>query len=98
MRDADRKWLEFASLDTLGRVSTRVVELCERFGAASDEGIRIELALPQDDLAAWCGSSRQATVKALKALRELGLIATARRSALVHDLEGIRRHASVTAR
>jgi CRP/FNR family cyclic AMP-dependent transcriptional regulator len=98
LRDADRRSLEFASLDTLGRVATRVVELCERFGDAHADGIRIELALSQDDLAAWCGSSRQATVKALKTLRELGLLATARRALLVHDLDGVRRHASVTAR
>jgi CRP-like cAMP-binding protein len=98
LRDVDRKWLEFAALDTLGRVATRIVELCERFGRPGPDGIRVELALSQDDLAAWCGSSRQATVKALGTLRGLGLLATARRVLIVHDLEGVRRHASVTAR
>jgi CRP-like cAMP-binding protein len=95
LRDVDRKWLEFAALDTLGRVATRVVELCERFGVPGDDGIRIELALSQDDLAAWCGASRQATVKALRTLRELGLVSTARHTLVVHDLEAVGRHGGV---
>ncbi len=98
LRDADRKWLEFAALDSLGRAATRIVELCERFGQPGPDGIRVELALSQDDLAAWCGSSRQATVKALTTLRGLGLLATARRVLIVHDLDGLKRHASVTTR
>jgi CRP/FNR family cyclic AMP-dependent transcriptional regulator len=98
LRDVDRKWLEFASLDTLGRVATRIVELCDRFGRADPDGIRVELALSQDDLAAWSGASRQATVKALSTFRGLGLLATARRTLIVHNLDALRRHASVTAR
>ena len=34
LRDADRKRLQFATLDTLGRVAERLLELSERFGHA----------------------------------------------------------------
>jgi CRP-like cAMP-binding protein len=92
LREADRKRLEFATLDTLGRVAWRLQELGERFGRETADGIEVELPLSQEQLASWCGASREATVKALTALRALGCIATARRSVLIRDLEALRRH------
>jgi len=93
LRDADRKRLEFASLDTLGRVAWRQHELAERFGEGTPEGIEVELPLSQEQLASWCGASREATVKALAALRTLGCVSTGRRSVVIHDAEALRRHA-----
>jgi CRP/FNR family cyclic AMP-dependent transcriptional regulator len=93
LRDADRKRLEFAALDTLGRVAWRLQELSERFGERTSEGIEVELPLSQEQLASWCGASREATVKALASLRTLGCIATGRRSVVIRDAEGLRRHA-----
>jgi CRP-like cAMP-binding protein len=93
LRDADRKRLEFASLDTLGRVAWRLHELAERFGEGTPEGIEVELPLSQEQLASWCGASREATVKALAALRTLGCVSTGRRSVVIHDAEALRRHA-----
>lgn len=93
LRDADRKRLEFAALDTLGRVAWRLQELGERFGQRTPVGVEVELPLSQDQLASWCGASREATVKALAALRSLGCIATGRRSVVICDAEALRRHA-----
>lgn len=93
LRDADRKRLEFAALDTLGRVAWRLHELSERFGEDTADGIEVELPLSQEQLASWCGASREATVKALASLRTLGCISTGRRSVLIRDLEALRRHA-----
>lgn len=94
LRDADRKRLEFAALDTLGRVALRLEELGERFGEHTPDGIEIDLPLSQEQLASWCGASREATVKALGALRTLGCITTGRRSVLIRDTEALHRHAS----
>ena len=93
LRDADRKRLEFAALDTLGRVAWRLQELAERFGEHTTDGVELELPLSQEQLASWCGASREATVKALATLRTLGCISTARRSVVIRDLEALRRHA-----
>jgi CRP/FNR family cyclic AMP-dependent transcriptional regulator len=41
LRDADRKRLEFAALDTLGRVAWRLQELGERFGEETAEGLEV---------------------------------------------------------
>ncbi len=93
LRDADRKRLEFASLDTLGRIAWRLLELGERFGQQTADGIAVELPLSQEQLASWCGASRESTVKALAALRSLQCISTGRRSVAIRDLEALRRHA-----
>ena len=93
LRDADRKRLEFAMLDTLGRVAWRVLELGEQFGQDGEDGIVVELPLSQEQLASWCGASREATVKALAALRTLGCVTTGRRTVTILDADALRRHA-----
>ncbi len=93
LRDGDRKRLEFASLNTLGRVSWRLLELSERFGQPTDDGVSVQLPLSQEQLASWCGASREATVKALRALRSFDSITTGRRNVVIRDLEALRRYA-----
>ena len=92
LREADRRRLEFAALGTLGRVARRLVELGERFGHDGADGIAAELPLSQEQLASWCGASREATVKALATLRKLGCIRTGRRSVLICDMDALRGH------
>jgi CRP-like cAMP-binding protein len=92
LRDADRKRIEFAALDTPGRVAARIVELADRFGHQQPDGTTIiTLTLSQEQLATWVGSSREATVKALAQLRNLGWVQTGRRHIQVHDLPALRR-------
>ena len=94
LRDADRKRAEWLALDTLGRVAARLVELADRFGSSTVDGIVIEIHITQEDLAGWTGSSREAVIKSLRKLRELGLITTGRRSVTVLDLVELRRLAA----
>ncbi|MFC4950878.1 Crp/Fnr family transcriptional regulator [Pseudonocardia sp. GCM10023141] len=93
LRDADRKRAEFAAYDTAARVARRLVELAERFGEPDGNGVRITVALTQDELAGWVGSSREAVAKALRALRERGQLTTGRRTMTVLDMDGLRRRA-----
>jgi CRP/FNR family transcriptional regulator, cyclic AMP receptor protein len=93
LRDADRKRLQFATLDTLGRVAERLLELSERFGQPTAEGITVDMPFSQEQLASWCGASREATVKALSALRALKCISTGRQSLVIHDLPALSGHA-----
>jgi CRP-like cAMP-binding protein len=91
LRDSDRRLTQFAAADTLGRVSARLVELCEQHGEPGDDGaITITLPLTQDELASWTGASLEATAKALRTMRGLGWIATGRRAIEVHDLDAMR--------
>jgi CRP-like cAMP-binding protein len=91
LRDADRKRIEFLAQDTVGRVCSRLVELADRFGESGDGGTHIDVAITQEDLAGWTGSSREAVIRALRTLRELGWIATRRRGVTLLDVEMLRR-------
>ncbi|MEA2396844.1 MAG: family transcriptional regulator, cyclic receptor protein [Thermoleophilaceae bacterium] len=94
LRESDRQRLEFGSAQTLARVAARLLDLAQRFGRQAEEGTVIELAIAQEELAAWSGASREATVKALRSLRDLGVVETSRRRLVVRDLDEIARHAA----
>ncbi|WP_214413330.1 Crp/Fnr family transcriptional regulator [Sphaerisporangium fuscum] len=93
LRDSDRKRVEYGAFDTAGRVATRLVELAERFGETNGGTVRVVLPLSQDELAGWTGASREAVSKALRSLRDRGLIETGRRRVTIYDLDGLRRRA-----
>ena len=93
LRDADRKRIEYGAYDTTGRVATRLIELAERYGEQTSSGVRVALPLSQDELAGWTGASREAVSKALRTLRDRGLIETGRRRVVIHDLDGLRKRA-----
>jgi len=93
LRDADRKRIEYLAGDTVGRVCSRLVELAHRFGETEGDGVHIELAITQEDLAGWTGSSREAVIRALRTLRELGWIEPRRRGVTVLEVEQWRRRA-----
>jgi CRP/FNR family transcriptional regulator, cyclic AMP receptor protein len=92
---ADARRLEFASSEALARVTSRIVELAERFGQVRDSG-QVEVAMPfsQEELASWSASSRESTARALRTLRQLELIETHRLRLVVLDLARLRSHAA----
>ena len=87
LREADRKRVEFGTTDTIGRVAARLVELSERYGKRTPEGVRIDLPITQEELASWVGSSREGVNKALHTLRQLGWVEVERRSFTVLDMD-----------
>jgi CRP/FNR family transcriptional regulator, cyclic AMP receptor protein len=93
LRDADRKRIGFFAQDTVGRVCSRLVELADRFGEPSGGAVQVDLSFTQEELAGWTGSSREAVIKALRSLRELGWIATRRRGVTLLDVAALRRRA-----
>lgn len=95
LRLADRRRLEFATAESLPRVTNRLLELAERFGTESADGaLDVDMPISQEELASWAAASKESTARALRTLRELGLIETRRRRMVVLDLAGLRRHAS----
>lgn len=94
LREATLVRSQFGGSDTMARLSARLVELADRYGTPTEEGIRITLALSQEELAAWAGASRAGLANALRTLRDLGWIATHRRSIVVLDLPALRERAA----
>ena len=92
LREADRLRAEF-SLGAESRVAGRLLELVHDYGKATDDGIEITLSLTQDDMAAWVGITREAVARALRSLRERGVITTGRRKIVVRDEAALRQAA-----
>ncbi len=90
LREASAQRTQFAALDTLGRLAARLVELAERYGERTGEGVLVISPLTQEELAAWTGASRAGVAQALQTLRELRWIETDRRRIVVRDLDALR--------
>lgn len=93
LREADRKRIEFAAFDTVGRVALRLLDLADQFGEPAGTGVRITLPLSQQELAGLIGASREAVSKALQQLRKRGWIETQRRGISILDPDALRRRA-----
>jgi CRP/FNR family transcriptional regulator, cyclic AMP receptor protein len=93
-RETTLKRSQFSASDTMGRLAARIVELADRYGEASVEGVTVTSPLSREDLAAWTGASRAGVAHALQGLRELGWVQTERRALLVRDLQALRARAA----
>jgi CRP-like cAMP-binding protein len=94
IREATLMRSQFSSLDTLGRLAARLIELAERYGTNTSDGVEVALPISQEELAEWTGASRAGVAKALQTMRELRWLATTRRRIVVRDLTAIRNRAA----
>ena len=94
-REATINRLQFSELDTMGRLSARIVELAERYGESVNGTIEIALPVSQEELASWTGASRTGVAQALQSLRELKWLETERGRMTVRDPEALRARAQV---
>ena len=90
LHDSDRKRVEVITQDTTQRLARLLAELAEVHGRPTDVGLEVDIALSQEDLAGLVCASREAATRGLATLRARGLISTARRRVVVHDVEALR--------
>jgi CRP-like cAMP-binding protein len=88
LRSASRRELEFGTSDALARLCRCLLVMQERYGAGTDRSV--SLPLTQQDLASMSGLSREAVVKGLRSLRELGWIEASGRNVTLVDLDAVR--------
>ena len=75
LRASVRRQLEYGTGDALARLCGRLIELADQYGTPGQNGsVELDSPVSQADLASWTGLSREAVVKALRNLRELGWI------------------------
>jgi CRP-like cAMP-binding protein len=89
LRRSSQRQLEFGTNDALGRLCTCLLEMLD---SSADGGDRREVSmlLAQHEIAARAGLSREAVVKGLRALRELGWIDLHGRDLTVLDEPALR--------
>ncbi len=85
LRSRVRHQLEFGTGDALGRVCARLAELADRYGTPDGGAVEVRSPVNQTELAGWTGLSREAVVKALRSLRQLGWIEVRGRTMVVRD-------------
>lgn len=86
VRDSTMHQLELGLDDVPGRVARRLATLMDRFGTDQLDGATtLRSPITQQELADWAGVSRQAVVKELGRLRELGWLETKGASMIVRN-------------
>ena len=80
----------------VARICEVLMGLSERFGRPCEQGVLVDLALTNEDLAAITGISRQFTNTTLQDLRARGLIATRNRNLIIVRPKEIETLAQVT--
>jgi CRP/FNR family cyclic AMP-dependent transcriptional regulator len=71
------------------RLARQIVRLARHFGRAAANGVRIDLAVSQGDLASMVGGSRQRVNRALRQMQQLGVLQLGPQRLLVLDVEGL---------
>jgi CRP-like cAMP-binding protein len=94
LRGTSRRQVEFGTVDGLGRVCARLVDLMARYGQPGEGGVAVVAPMSQQEIGSWAGLSREAVVKALHALRSLGWIRTEGRTITVVDPASVRGRAA----
>jgi CRP-like cAMP-binding protein len=94
LRHAESARVDSAALDVTRRVAVHLVRLAEEHGTPVPEGVVIDAPLSQADIAAQIGAARRTVARALRVLREKGIIETGRRRILVRRMRVLRAFAS----
>jgi CRP-like cAMP-binding protein len=93
VRHGDQRRVDLALVGTGQRLAALLVDLADRHGRETADGIEIAIALSQDELSSMIGASRDSVIRALTSLRSRGLLVTGRRSMTLRDLDGLRAYA-----
>jgi len=83
LRDADAKRTEYGGSSGHERIIGMLLELSTRYGKAVADGRVISIPLAQRELAAAVGVSREVAARTLRALRERGVLKTARQRIVI---------------
>jgi CRP/FNR family transcriptional regulator len=79
--------------DVPGRVAKALLDLSERFGVPTPDGVQVNHDLTQEELAQLVGASRETVNKALADFTARGWIQLAAKSVLVTDTDRLRKRA-----
>ena len=73
-----------------GALYSTLIRITNSFGVKTDKGIRIELPLTNQELANFCGTSREVVNRLLSDLRKLGVISIDKGTITIHNLDHLK--------
>jgi CRP/FNR family cyclic AMP-dependent transcriptional regulator len=87
----ERRLTDLAYKDVPARLASQLLRLVESEGSVTSEGYKISTHYTHQQLATMIGAKREATTRAMRALRECGAIEVRRRRIHVVDQEALAR-------
>ncbi|MFG2618473.1 Crp/Fnr family transcriptional regulator [Streptomyces sp. NPDC048507] len=90
-RASDRRQLAHASMSVRERLATLLLDLARTHGRRGTDGVEIAVPLTKQELAGAVGASREMVQRALKELRDRGVVATGRRTVVIARPDVLRR-------
>ncbi len=78
-------------LDVYGRVAKKLLELSKEYGVETDEGVRIDLRLTQQELASMVGASRESVNKVMGYFTDKSYISTDKHKITILRLAELRK-------
>ncbi len=98
MRRTTERIAARSSENTTERVAHLLIEFAGRFGRYAGRTAPVVLAITQEELAMWVGTTREATSRSLGELRATGSLSTGRGSITVVDVEALAAYARTLSR
>lgn len=93
LRKTNDSLADLVFADVPGRVAKNLLDLAQRFGRTTDEGIMVSHGLTQEELAQLVGASRETVNKALADFASRGWIRLEARAVLIMEVDRLRRRA-----
>jgi CRP/FNR family transcriptional regulator, cyclic AMP receptor protein len=97
LRWANRRRVDFAAYPVKVRLARALWEVAAAYGRRTDGGIVVDIQLSQAELATLCGAAEITLQKALRDLRETGVVGTGYRQVVIRDPAALRVAAEVEA-
>ena len=93
LRRTNEAMADLVFSDVPGRVAKALLDLAQRFGVQTDDGLRVTHDLTQEELAQLVGASRETVKKALADFASRGVLRMDGRAVVILDLERLTRRA-----
>jgi CRP/FNR family transcriptional regulator, cyclic AMP receptor protein len=87
---ANHRRLDLAGYDVTVQIARVILNIVDLYGRCSSNTGDLGVSLSQPELGSLVGASKEAAAKAVKRLREMGLIETRYRAIIVRDMAGLR--------
>ena len=91
LRNTDNMVEDLIFLDVYGRVAKKLLELADAHGVKTDDGVRIEVRLTQQELASMVGASRESVNKVMGYFTEKDFISTDKHRITLHRIADLKR-------
>src|SRR5580704_5253282 len=87
---ANHRRIDLAGYDVTVQIARVIIHLLDLYGHRFSNTGELDVRLSQPELGSLVGASKEAAAKAMRRLREMGLIETGYRAIIVRDVAGLR--------